>query len=225
MPIRSSRALLVLAALSITACVEAGQPTGGRATATGGATVSGRVMQLRSDQQALSGAVNAQNGQLQSLRGSSGNSARAYNADVGMIISRLQVGTTPANPELVALWNSAQAHLDRITADLGQLNSLATQVTTQASVAGHLLDTVRSTYNVGGAVDEDHRQLRAIEGDTNRDMAQIDRLIADLNGEIARQNGFIAAERAKLAGLNYGVNVGRLTGGPSPGGPPRPMRR
>ena len=35
MPIRRSRALLVLAALSMTACVEAGQPTGGRATLAG----------------------------------------------------------------------------------------------------------------------------------------------------------------------------------------------
>ena len=48
------------------------------------------------------------------------------------------------------------------------LNSLASQVTTQASVAGYLIDNVRATYAVGGAVEEDHRQLRAIEGDTSR---------------------------------------------------------
>src|SRR5262249_3732482 len=92
----------------------------------------------------------------------------------------------------------------------GQLNSLAVQGTTQATVAGNILDTVRATYTVGGAVDEDHRQLRAIEGNTNRAMQDIDRLIGDLNGESARQNAFLMAERSNLAGLSYATNAGRL---------------
>ena len=39
------------------------------------------------------------------------------------------------------------------------------QVTTQASVAGYIVDNVRATYAVGGAVEEDHRNLRSIESD------------------------------------------------------------
>ena len=69
---------------------------------------------------------------------------------------------------------------------------------------------MRATYAVGGAVEEDHRNLRSIEGETTPSMQQIDRLIADLNAEIARQNGFLARERTNLAALSYGVNLGRL---------------
>jgi hypothetical protein len=111
---------------------------------------------------------------------------------------------------LVNQWNSAQAKLDGVTVTVGTLNSLATQVTTEASVAGYLLENVRATYAVGGAVEEDHRNLRSIEGATTSSMQQIDRLIADLNAEIARSNGFLARERTNLAALSYGVNLGRL---------------
>lgn len=223
----TTRAACLLAALSLGACDDVlggpgAVPTGSSVTATGGATVSARVQQLRADQNALTSSVQAQVGQLQGLRNSIGGEARAYNAAIAQITSRLSVGTTPANPELVGRWNQAQAHLDKITGDIGGLNSMATQVTTQASVAGHLLDTIRSTYNVGGAVDEDHRQLRQIEAETNRTMQAIDRLIGDLNGEISRQNAFLAAERANLAGLSYGVSAGRLGGGPATAGAPRP---
>lgn len=223
----TTRATCLLAVLGVAACndVLGGAGTVSPASsviATGGATVSARVQQLRADQNGVASAVQAQSNQLQALRNSIGGEARGYNASVSQITSRLSVGTTPANPELVGRWNSAQGHLDRITADIGGLNSLATQVTTQASVAGHLLDTIRSTYNVGGAVDEDHRQLRQIEADTNRTMQAIDRLIGDLNGEISRQNASLAAERANLAGLSYGVSAGRLGGGPVAAGGPRP---
>ena len=215
----TSRVAVLLAAVSLAGCGDV-FPAGGQggstraASSTGGATVSGRVNQLRGDQQALSNAIAAQSGQLEALRNSIANETRAYNAAVGHIAARLQAGTTPANPELVGRWNEAQGNLDKITADLGQLNSLAVQVTTQATVAGNVLDTVRATYAVGGAVDEDHRQLRAIEGNTNRAMQDIDRLIGDLNGEIGRQNNFLMAERANLAGLSYAINAGRMVAMP-----------
>jgi hypothetical protein len=138
--------------------------------------------------------------------------------------ARLQAGTTPGNPELVDQWNEAQAKLDAITIGVGQLNSLASQVTTQASVAGYLVDNVRATYSVGGAVEDDHRQLRGIESDTGRSIQDVDRLIGDLNAEISRENGFLARERSNLASLSFGINVGRL-GNPSRGGPSSAMPR
>jgi hypothetical protein len=221
----TTRAACLFAALTLGACDDLFGGSGGSgpsATSLGGATVTARVQQLRADQNAVASTVQAQVNQLQALRSSIGNESRGYSAAVSQIAGRLSVGTTPANPELVSRWNTAQSHLDKITGDIGGLNSLATQVTTQASVTGHLLDTIRSTFNVGGAVDEDHRQLRQIEAETNRTMQAIDRLIGDLNGEISRQNAFLAAERANLAGLSYGVSAGRLGGGPATAGGPRP---
>ncbi len=213
-------ALPLLAAFVLSACDASGGSSGSlfsaRAsgpagtTQTGTQTVKQRVSQLRNDQTLLAAGLTAQQAQLNAVKTQVGTDAQAYNAMVGAISTRLYAGTTPANPELVANWNEAQAKLDAVTVGVGQLNSLASQVTTQASVAGYLLDNVRGTYAVGGAVDDDHRQLRSIEDETSRSIQTTDRLIADLNGEIVRQNAFLGRERANLAGLSYGVNVGRI---------------
>jgi outer membrane murein-binding lipoprotein Lpp len=227
MALRVKRSALLLAALFLSAC-EAGGGGGGflssyssrpaGQTQTGTQTVKQRVSQLRADQTALAAGLTAQQAQLNAARAQVSADAQAYNAMVGAITTRLYAGTTPANPELVGNWNEAQAKLDSVTVGVGQLNSLASQVTTQASVAGYLLDNVRATYSVGGAVDEDHRQLRAIEDETSRSIQTTDRLIADLNSEIVRQNAFLARERTNLASLSYGVNVGRMGSPPGGGG-------
>ena len=219
MALRVQRSALVLAAIVLSGCEGGPFATmGGQGPATsnpaisqtGTQTVRQRVQQLRSDQSTLANAISQQQGQLSTTRGQISSDSQAYSSLVNTITSRLQSGTTPGNPELVNQWNSAQAKLDGITTGVGTLNSLATQVTTEASVAGYLLENVRATYAVGGAVEEDHRNLRSIEGETTSSMQQIDRLIADLNAEIARSNGFLARERTNLAALSYGVNLGRL---------------
>jgi hypothetical protein len=169
-----------------------------------------RVQQLRADQTALAGGISRQQEQLNSARNQISSDSSAYSSLVELVTARLQAGTTPGNPELVQQWTDAQAKLDGITLLVGQLNSLASQVTTQASVAGYIVDNVRATYAVGGAVEEDHRNLRAIESEASRSIQDVDRLIGDLNAEISRQNGFLARERSNLAALSYGINVGRL---------------
>jgi hypothetical protein len=207
-----------LAAVVLSGCTGGGpfapstsQPSSNPAISqTGTQIVQQRIQQLRSDQAALNNAIATQQNQLSTTRGQLSNDSQAYSGLVSGITSRLKAGTTPGNPELVTQWNAAQAKLDAITLGVGTLNSLASQVTTQASVAGYLLENVRTTFAVGGAVDEDHRNLRAIESETKRSMQSIDRLIGDLNAEIARENGFLARERTNLAALSYGVNLGRL---------------
>ena len=233
--VRRSAALLV-AAVVLSGCEQGGPFGQGATTAsnpavsqTGTQTVKARVQQLRADQQALAGGINKQQELLSATRNQIASDSSTYSSLIGAMTSRLQAGTTPGNPELVAQWNDAQARLDSITVQLGMLNTLATQVTTQASVAGYLVDNVRATYAVGGAVEDDHRQLRSIEADTSRSIQDVDRLIGDLNAEISRENGYLARERANLAAISYGINVGRLgnpalqrgLGAPGGGGMPR----
>lgn len=228
------RTALLLAVAMLAGCDRSGESSAGGATAasttqTGTQTVRQRVQQLRADQNALATGLGRQQSMLDSTRSQMASDSQAYMALVNAVTSRLQAGTTPGNPELVAQWNEAQAKLDGVTMGLGQLNSLASQVTTQASVAGYLVDNVRATYAVGGAVEDDHRQLRGIESDTTRSIQDVDRLIGYLNAEISRQNGFLARERSNLAQLSYGINVGRLGNpgmqrGPGGGGSVGPRR-
>lgn len=219
MALRVQRSALLLAAIVLSGCEGGAFPIGGSQvpstsnpaiTQTGTQTVRQRIQQLRADQAALNSAIAAQQNQLAQTRSKLSADASAYSSLTNGITSRLQAGTTPGNPNLVNDWNAAQAKLDDVTLGVGTLNSLASQVTTQASVAGYLLENVRATYSVGGAVDEDHRNLRSIESETTRSMQMIDRLIGDLNAQISRENGFLARERTNLAALSYGVNLGRL---------------
>jgi len=220
MALRLKRSAFLLAAVVLGGCDLGGFPgqgepvvtTSAGVSQTGTQTVKTRVQQLRADQASLAGGIARQQEQLNATRSRIGAEASTYSNLASAITARLQAGTTPGNPELVSQWNQAQARLDAITMDVGQLNSLASQVTTQASVAGYLVDNVRATFAVGGAVDEDHRNLRAIEAETTRSIQDVDRLIGDLNSEIARQNSYLARERANLAALSYGINLGRLDG-------------
>ncbi len=219
MALRVQRSALLLAAVVLSGCEGGTFALGGSQapstsnptiSQTGTQTVRQRIQQLRADQAALNSAISTQQSQLSTTRSQLSADTQAYSSLVNSITSRLQAGTTPGNPNLVNQWNEAQAKLDAVTLGVGTLNSLASQVTTQASVAGYLLENVRATYSVGGAVDEDHRNLRSIESETTRSMQQIDRLIGDLNAQISRENGFLARERTNLAALSYGVNLGRL---------------
>ena len=227
MALRVQRSALRLAAIVLSGCAESSvfAPAGSQAapsisnppiTQIGTQTVRQRIQQLRSDQAALSNGIAAQQAQLNATRSQLAGDTQAYSGLVSGIRSRLQAGTTPGNPNLVNQWNAAQARLDAVTLGVGSLNSLASQVTTQASVTGYLLENVRATFMVGGAVDQDHRDLRAIEAETRRSMQQIDKLITDLNAEISRENAFLARERTNLAALSFGVNLGRL-GAPASG--------
>ena len=235
MALRVTRsAALLFAAVVLNGCAPGSSMFGSSASVgvagqsqTGTATVRGRIQQLRSDQNALAAGIATQRGQLDTTRNQMQSDSQAYQTIVQAITAHLQRGTTPGNPDLVTQWNEAQAKLDAVTLGVGQLNSLASQVTTQASVAGYLIDNVRATYNVGGATDDDHAQLRAIESESTRSIQDVDRLIGDLNAEIGRENGFLGRERANLAALSYGINVGRLgtprgfPGGASPTSMPR----
>jgi hypothetical protein len=228
-------AAFLLAAIVLSGC-EPGSPFGSSVSTsvagtsqTGTATVRGRIQQLRSDQNALAAGLATQRGQLDTTRSQMQSDSSSYQSLVQAITQHLQRGTTPGNPDLVTQWNEAQAKLDAVTLGVGQLNSLASQVTTQASVAGYLIDNVRATYSVGGATDDDHAQLRGIESESGRSIQEVDRLIGDLNAEIGRENGFLSRERANLAALSYGINVGRLgspfRGAPSGGNNGGPMPR
>src|SRR3546814_20575226 len=78
--------------------------------------------------------------------------------------ARLQVGTTPGNPELVAQWNQAQSELQQVGASIAALNTLASQVSGTASLSAFLLESTSTTFELRGAVEEDHRQP-AVLGD------------------------------------------------------------
>ncbi|MBO22465.1 MAG: hypothetical protein CMM26_08885 [Rhodospirillaceae bacterium] len=184
--------------------VTAGQPTG--------TEVGRRVERLRGDLGRLQESIGSSNEFLQTLRQQTVANANAYQSLVGEIQARLQVGTTPGNPNLVSAWAQAQATLDQISDSVGRMNSLSNSVADSSSLAAFILESVRATYGLTGAIDEDHLQLSTLEDEVNRTVVLIDRLLNELSKDVSRQTNYVGRERSNLTVLSLAVKNGELFG-------------
>jgi len=177
-----------------------------------GTLASKKVQQLREDLVLLQNSIAEQNQYLQNVRNTVQGNTQLYHSLVASISTRLQIGTTPGNPELVNQWNQAQGQLERLSSNVAELNNLSNSVAASATLSGYLLDSVKAAYGLSGAVDEDHRQLGILENDTNRTVVLIDRLLGELSKDISRQSNYLNNEQANLRTLSLAIKTGELYG-------------
>lgn len=176
-------------------------------------TVVGRkVEQLHADKEKITDYYNKYTSTLKDLQAQSEVTARDYYNVTASINARLQGGTTPGNPILVEESQVAQQKLEAIADDITTLTTLANDVSTNASVASYLLEAVRATYGLSGAVDEDHVALTQLEDEVNRLVVQIDRQLTDVNNDINRRTSYLATERRNLQTLTLAIANGELYG-------------
>ena len=174
--------------------------------------VGKKVAELRKDLLRLQENISRHNKRLQSLRQSTIQAARNYHNRVANINTRLQVGTTPGNPELVAMWNGAQTDLEQVDQVVGRMNELANQASSTSALAAFLLESVGASYSLSGAIEKDHEQLAILEDATNRTVVLVDRLLNELSEDVARQNDYLQRERANLSTLSLAVKNGEFYG-------------
>jgi hypothetical protein len=177
-----------------------------------GTAVSKTIQGLRAQVETLESHIAANAQQLADLRSTGASEAGAYHEAKAQITTRLQIGTTRGNPELVAQWNSAQASLDQLSGNINGLNALGNNIANDSSAAHYALDTINATFDVSGAVDEDHRQLSVLEDETNQTVVLIDRLLREVSQDIQRQTSYVANERANLTTLSGAIKEGELYG-------------
>lgn len=177
-----------------------------------GTAVNSTIANLRGQMVSLENHLAANAQQLAGLHSQAAANATAYHEAKARITARLQVGTTRGNPELVAEWNTAQGALDQLTININSLNALGTNVANDSSTAHYVLDQITATFNVSGAVDEDHRQLSVLEDETNQTIILIDRLLKDVSDDVQRQTAYAGNERANLTTLASAIKNGELYG-------------
>lgn len=186
------------------------QPGAAAPAAVSGTYVGRKAADLRGEHNRLLQQIQERQATLQQVRGSSQANSQAYYTTVAGISARLQTGTTPGNPILTEQWNQAQLQLDKVNEDVAQLNRLANMIASDASFAAYILDATRAAYGLSGAVDEDHRQLQALEDDVNRTVVVIQRLLQDVSEDVTRQQAYVANERRNLNTLSVAVKNGEL---------------
>jgi hypothetical protein len=174
--------------------------------------VSRKIAQLRSDKEKIENFYTTYDSRLKELNRNSEQSSQEYYNSIAMINARLQAGTTPGNPILVEQSQSAQTKLETIAGDINTLTSLSNDISSNASVAAYLLEAVRATYGLSGAVDEDHVALTQLEDEVNRLVVQIDRQLTDVNNDINRRTSYLSTERRNLQTLTLAIANGELYG-------------
>jgi len=177
-----------------------------------GTAVNRTIQSLRSQVSGLQQKLMTNAQRLADLRNASAASAGAYQTAKAHITTRLQVGTTKGNPELVSEWNGAQGQLDALTGNINALNTLGTDVANDSSTAHYALNQIGATFNVSGAVDDDHRQLSVLEDETSQTIVLVDRLLKEVSDSVQRQTAYVANERASLTTLAASIKSGELYG-------------
>ena len=116
----------------------------------GPTTVGQKAAQLRTDFEKLKANTETRSQQLEVIRNQTVSNVNSYHSRVGAIRSRLQMGSTPGNPELLAEWSQAQTQLTQIDADIATLNQLSAQVSSDAGTSSYLLENIRTAYKPVG---------------------------------------------------------------------------
>jgi hypothetical protein len=195
----------------VAAAVEAQNlaPAASSTSRFGPTAVGQKAAQLRADFDKLRAGTTSRSEQLETIRKQTIANVNAYHTLIGGIRSRLQMGSTPGNPELLANWSSAQTQLTQIDADIATLNQLSAQVSSDAGASAFILENIRAAYGLSGALEDDHRQLRLLEDEVNQNAIVIDRALLDLNAEIGRQQAYVSTERNSLVEIAAEINAGQ----------------
>ncbi|MFL5237427.1 MAG: hypothetical protein ACJ8EL_07445 [Rhizomicrobium sp.] len=175
-----------------------------------GTAVGHTITSLRASLQDAANRTLGAGQQYGRLRNSSAQQLAIYFQAQAQISARLQIGTTRANPQLVAQWNTAQAALDQLTANINALSALIAQINGYVPKVRALADQIQATVSVPGGVEEDHRQLGVMEDEANQVIVVLERLGRDAPADLRRQTLTLTNERARLAQLANGIKAGDL---------------
>jgi hypothetical protein len=195
---------------------QAAAPTAARPAAAAPYTattfVGQKVQQLRAELGQFQGNIARHQQELASVRQTGAGNASTYYSTIASINARLQTGTTPGNPELVAQWSRAQATLDQMNSDVAKLNTIANEAASDSAFGNYVLNDVRSAYNLQGGVEADRDQLHQIESQTLGSLTAVDQLLNQLGQEISRQSTYVGSERSNLVTLALAIQNGQLYG-------------
>lgn len=149
---------------------------------------------------------------FRTLREKSAIESRKYYEYIAHINARLQIGTTPGNPELNEMWRQASVQVDQLDQNITTMARLSTQVGNDSAMITYLLDAIRATFAISGALDSEHELLRTMEDETNQTAVLLERLVTDINTQVARQQQYVINERRNISTLALGIRAGQLFG-------------
>ena len=173
-----------------------------------GTLVGQKVIAFRNELTELQESIKQNNNELQNVRSSVINNAIDYHNTTAAMEAKLQVGTTPGNPIMYQMLQKTQNNVVIMDENANTLNKIYNQAVSDMSVVNNLQDSIRATYGVSGAIDEDHTQLRTLESECNQTNLIINRLLSEVESDYGRQVEYTNTARRYLVSLDKAIKVG-----------------
>lgn len=136
-----------------------------------------------------------------------------YFATVAGINSRLQIGTTPGNPDLLDAQEKAVQSLTDIGAIIKEMKALGADVNKQASLIAGLQNSITQVFSKTGALESDHENLKRIEDDTFTLQVVQRRLADEINSLADRQSAAFKVESDNFGNIAAAIRNGKPFGG------------
>jgi hypothetical protein len=133
-----------------------------------------------------------------------------YHKTTALIEAKLQLGTTPANPQLVELRHKASQQLSQIIATIEVMKGLAQSIGQSSAQVNSLAIQVSQTLRLPGAVDEDHAHLILINDGLRQLGENVRRTLGVVQTNIGRQAEWSIAQGLHLENLSRGIEAGQI---------------
>ena len=144
------------------------------------------------------------------LKNKNAEESRQYYEYVARIHARLQIGTTPGNPELTEMWKQASALLTGSEKNMSETAKLSSEIIRTKNELNSLLDTIGETFLIPGAMEIDHENLKALEDQANQTVVSLNRLSSDVSAQIARQQQYFSTESQNINMLGTDIQSGSM---------------
>ena len=151
-----------------------------------GTFVGQRVAAFRQELSQIKQAHKSNEKVFQKINTNVANTSTLYQKTISAVESKLQAGTTPGNPNMYAMLQQAQSNVQTMFANANALDNLSTKTANALTSVNYLENSISAAFNISGAVDEDHKQLRELQDQAVR-MAQ---KISALNENVTRAANF-----------------------------------
>ena len=177
-----------------------------------GTFVGQKVIAFRQELQQISVSNQSNGEEFSRISKNIAANATQYNNTIGSVNEKLQIGTTPGNPNLYNMLQQAQNNVQTMSMNANALNNLSVKIANNATSTAYLIDSVRAAFNISGAVDEDHRQLRILQNEAEQLLVSVNSLGDQVNNDAARQQEYLISAQNQIARLNDAVRVGSFAG-------------
>ena len=130
-----------------------------------GTFVGQRVAAFRQELSQIKQAEKSSEKMLEKINANISNNASLYQKTISTVENKLQAGTTPGNPNMYAMLQQAQDNVQNMFTNANALDNLSTKTATILTSINYLENSIAAAFNISGAVDEDHKQLRELQNE------------------------------------------------------------